>query len=68
MNADSFSPLNTKNIGINLHGKIFKNMAISRFCHVLETLNRTGVPILESLTISSRSTGNNYVKHKLANI
>ena len=25
MNADSFSPLNTKNIGINLHGKILKN-------------------------------------------
>ena len=42
-------------------------MAISRFCHVLETLNKTGVPILESLTISSRSTGNSYVKHKLAN-
>ena len=42
-------------------------MAISRFCHVLETLNRTGVPILESLTISSRSTGNSYVQHKLAN-
>ena len=26
MNADSFSPLNTKNIGINLHGKILKNI------------------------------------------
>ena len=54
-------------INAPVFGKIFKNMAISRFCHVLETLNRTGVPILESLTISSRSTGNNYVKHKLAN-
>jgi MSHA biogenesis protein MshG len=42
-------------------------MAISRFCHVLETLNRTGVPILESLTISSKSTGNSYVRDKLSN-
>ena len=54
-------------INAPVFGKIFKNMAISRFCHVLETLNRTGVPILESLTISSRSTGNSYVQHKLAN-
>ena len=54
-------------INAPVFGKIFKNMAISRFCHVLETLNRTGVPILESLKISSRSTGNNYVRHKLSN-
>ena len=54
-------------ISAPVFGKIFKNMAISRFCHVLETLNKTGVPILESLTISSRSTGNSYVKEKLAN-
>ena len=51
-------------INAPVFGKIFKNMAISRFCHVLETLNKTGVPILESLTISSRSTG---IKHKLEN-
>jgi type II secretory pathway component PulF len=54
-------------ISAPVFGKIFKNMAISRFCHVLETLNKTGVPILESLTISSRSTGNSYIKEKLAN-
>ena len=54
-------------INAPVFGKIFKNMAISRFCHVLETLNKTGVPILESLTISSRSTGNSYIKHKLEN-
>ena len=54
-------------INAPVFGKIFKNMAISRFCHVLETLNRTGVPILESLKISSRSTGNSYVRHKLSN-
>ena len=54
-------------INAPVFGKIFKNMAISRFCHVLETLNRTGVPIIESLKISSRSTGNSYVRHKLSN-
>jgi MSHA biogenesis protein MshG len=54
-------------INAPVFGKIFKNMAISRFCHVLETLNRTGVPILESLTISSRSTGNSYVRDRLSN-
>ena len=54
-------------INAPVFGKIFKNMAISRFCHVLETLNRTGVPILESLKISSRSTGNSYVRNKLSN-
>ena len=67
--------INTKNGAIAWHrflinapvfGKIFRNMAISRFCHVLETLNRTGVPILESLMISSRSTGNNYVEARLS--
>ena len=54
-------------INVPVFGSIFRNMAISRFCHVLETLNRTGVPILESLTIASRSTGNNYVKNRLSN-
>ena len=53
-------------INVPVFGKIFRNMAISRFCHVLETLNRTGVPILESLTIASRSTGNNFVKDRLS--
>ncbi len=52
-------------INAPVFGKIFKNMAISRFCHVLETLNRTGVPIQESLKISSKSTGNRYVRQNI---
>lgn len=39
-------------------GKIFLNMAVSRFCRVLGTLLHNGVPILKSLDISSLATGN----------
>jgi type II secretory pathway component PulF len=39
-------------------GKIFLNMAVSRFCRVLGTLLHNGVPILRSLDISSLATGN----------
>jgi general secretion pathway protein F/type IV pilus assembly protein PilC len=43
---------------IPLAGAIFLNYAISRFCRVLGTLLRNGVPLLRSLEISSESTGN----------
>ena len=36
-------------------------MAISRFCHVLDTLDRTGVPILESLEIAG-AAGNTFIE------
>ncbi|HEY1066541.1 MAG TPA: type II secretion system F family protein, partial [Pirellulales bacterium] len=39
-------------------GPIYVNLAVSRFCRVLGTLLRNGVPILKSLEISSDSTGN----------
>ena len=39
-------------------GKIFHDSAVSRFCRVLGTLLRNGVPILKSLRISSGSVGN----------
>ena len=41
-----------------LVGKIFLGSAVSRFCRVLGTLLRNGVPLLRSLEISSESTGN----------
>jgi general secretion pathway protein F/type IV pilus assembly protein PilC len=43
---------------IPMAGKIFLNLAVSRFCRILGTLLRNGVPILKSLEISSSSTGN----------
>jgi general secretion pathway protein F/type IV pilus assembly protein PilC len=39
-------------------GAIFHDTAVSRFCRVLGTLLRNGVPILRSLDISSASAGN----------
>lgn len=39
-------------------GKIFKSLAVSRFCRILGTLLHNGVPILRSLEISSSGAGN----------
>lgn len=39
-------------------GNIFKAFAVARFCRVLGTLLRNGVPILKSLEISREATGN----------
>ncbi|MCH2123406.1 MAG: type II secretion system F family protein [Pirellulaceae bacterium] len=41
-----------------LLGVIFKNLAVARFCRVLGTLLRNGVPILKSLAISRQAAGN----------
>jgi general secretion pathway protein F/type IV pilus assembly protein PilC len=41
-----------------LLGAVFKNLAVARFCRVLGTLLRNGVPILKSLEISRETSGN----------
>ncbi len=41
-----------------LAGRIFHDSAVSRFCRVLGTLLKNGVPILRSLDISRASVGN----------
>jgi len=43
---------------IPVAGKIFLGYSVSRFCRILGTLLKNGVPILRSLEISSASTGN----------
>ena len=43
---------------IPLVGPVFLSYAVSRFCRVLGTLLRNGVPLLRSLEISSDSAGN----------
>src|SRR5690606_15005124 len=45
-------------IKIPVAGPIFLMSAISRFCRVLGTLLRNGVPLIRSLEISSDSAGN----------
>ncbi len=43
---------------IPLFGPIFLNYAVARFCRVLGTLLRNGVPLLKALDISAQSAGN----------
>jgi general secretion pathway protein F/type IV pilus assembly protein PilC len=39
-------------------GKIWRNLAIARFCRILGTLLHNGIPILHALKIAKDSTGN----------
>jgi general secretion pathway protein F/type IV pilus assembly protein PilC len=41
-----------------LLGGIFQNLAVARFCRVLGTMLRNGVPILKSLEVSRDAAGN----------
>jgi general secretion pathway protein F/type IV pilus assembly protein PilC len=43
---------------IPVAGAVFHSYAVSRFCRILGTLLRNGVPLLRALEISSDSTGN----------
>ena len=48
-------------------GGIFLDLAVARFCRVLGTLLRNGVPILKSLQISSSATGNRVLSQAIGN-
>ncbi|HUT95786.1 MAG TPA: type II secretion system F family protein [Thermoguttaceae bacterium] len=50
--------LDRAKLKIPMAGNIFLGYAVSRFCRILGTLLRNGVPILRALEISSESTGN----------
>lgn len=52
---------------IPMAGSIFLNLAVARFCRVLGTLLKNGVPILRSLEISSSSTGNRVLSLAIQN-
>lgn len=39
-------------------GSVFQNLAVARFCRVLGTMLKNGVPILKSLEISREAAGN----------
>ena len=51
-----------------IFGPIAQKMAISRFCHVLDTLDRTGVPILEALDIAGKTAGNTFIEDRLSRV
>ncbi|MEM7782469.1 MAG: type II secretion system F family protein [Planctomycetota bacterium] len=53
-------------IKIPLFGSIFLNLAVSRFCRVLGTLLKNGVPILKALDISREASGNKVLSDAIA--
>ena len=55
-------------LGLPIFGIIAQKLAISRFCHVLETLDRTGVPILEALEIAGKTAGNTFIEDRLSKV
>jgi general secretion pathway protein F/type IV pilus assembly protein PilC len=54
---------------LNLYGlgRIVRNLATARFCRVLGTLLRNGVPILQSLRIAKDATGNLVLSRAISN-
>jgi len=53
-------------LAMPLVGPIFLSLAVSRFCRVLGTLLRNGVPIIRSLDISSAATVNRVLAAAIA--
>ena len=51
---------------IPLLGPVFQSLAVARFCRVLGTLLRNGVPILKSLEISREAAGNKILSEAIA--
>jgi len=52
-----------KAVGI---GPILKSLAVSRFCRILGTLLKNGVPILQSLKIAKDATGNRILSESIS--
>ena len=46
-------------------GRIYRSLAIARFCRILGTLLNNGVPILNSLRISKDATGNKVLSNAI---
>ena len=53
-------------IKIPMFGPIFLNLAVARFCRVLGTLLKNGVPILKALEISRDAAGNRVISEAIA--
>ncbi len=49
-------------------GPIMKKIAVARFCRTLATLTSSGVPILEALDITARTSGNAIVEDAIQNV
>ena len=53
---------------VPIFGELIRKMAISRFSRTLATLLQTGVPILESLDIVGKTSGNRVVENVVINV
>lgn len=51
-----------------IFGKLFHMVAIARFTATLQTLNKSGLPVLQSLDISAKSSGNKVVEQAVQQI
>jgi general secretion pathway protein F/type IV pilus assembly protein PilC len=58
-----FDEIRLKIFGI---GRVVRSLAIARFCRVLGTLLRNGVPILGSLHIAKDATGNRVIRDAIS--
>jgi general secretion pathway protein F/type IV pilus assembly protein PilC len=52
---------------IPVAGKVYEGFAVARFCRILGTLLRNGVPIVKSLEISGEATGNRVLSGAIHN-
>jgi type IV pilus assembly protein PilC len=51
-----------------LIGKIFRKIAVARFCRTLGTLTSSGVPILDGLDITSKTAGNAVIESAIRTV
>jgi general secretion pathway protein F/type IV pilus assembly protein PilC len=58
--------LDTWKLRLPLAGPILRSLAVSRFCRVLGTMLKNGVPILKSLDISREAAGNRVLSLAIA--
>jgi type IV pilus assembly protein PilC len=51
-----------------LVGKIFRKVAVARFCRTLSTLMSSGVPILDGLDITAKTSGNAIIEQAIKQV
>jgi type IV pilus assembly protein PilC len=55
-------------LGIPVIGELLRKIAIARFCRTLATLTASGVPILDGLEITARTSGNAIIEDSIMKV
>ena len=55
-------------LGIPILGMLMRKIAIARFCRTLATLTASGVPILDGLEITARTSGNTIIEDAIMSV